>query len=253
MAVEQVFPKSRVSEISEVDSTNKYLESIIGTDSIPEGSVFFTNNQTAGIGQAGNNWESESYRNITASMVLYPEFLHPADQFYLTIVISLAVCDTVDFFLNDKRAVVKWPNDIYCDNHKIAGILIKNQVMGEAISSAIAGLGLNVNQTVFRFAPIATSLKILSGQEFELNSVLSKWHSYVAEYYSTLKSNRKKLYQQYLDKLYLKDTLAEYLIRGEQVTASITGIDPHGQLVLVDDMGRRYECGLKDIVFPSFR
>ncbi len=253
MANLQVFPEFTISEIAEIDSTNKYAEKFINSGTITEGSVIYTHKQTAGIGQAGNTWESEPFMNLTASMVLYPVFLIPAHQFYLTMVVSLAVCDTVDFFLDDEHAEVKWPNDIYCGNRKIAGLLIKNQVMGTEISTSIVGLGLNINQTVFRNAPNATSLKLLTGSNFEIEKVLSKWHSTVAEYYDMLKSNRKELYRRYLSKLYLKDIKANYLIDGEEVTATITGIGIHGQLVLTDNQGKRYECGLKDIVFPTNR
>ncbi len=253
MANVQVFHDFTISEIGEIDSTNKYAEKLINSGSVPEGSVFYTHNQTSGIGQAGNTWESEPRKNLTASMILYPVFLHPAHQFYLTMVVSLAVLDTVDFFLHDTTASVKWPNDIYCGNRKIAGILIKNQVMGNEISSAIAGLGLNINQTEFTTAPNATSLKLLAGNEYDIIVVLSKWHTHVAKYYDMLKSNRKELYMQYLSKLYLKDVQADYLINGVRVTATITGIGLHGQLVLTDNSGKRYECGLKDVIFPTFR
>lgn len=253
MANLQVFHDFTISEIGEINSTNKYAEKLISSGSISEGSVIYTHNQTAGIGQAGNTWESEPHKNLTASMILYPVFLHPAHQFYLTMVVSLAVCDAVDFFLHDLTASIKWPNDIYCGHRKIAGILIKNQVMGNEISSAIAGLGLNINQTVFNTAPNATSLRMLSGHEHDVMKVLSKWHTLVAKYYDILKTNRKALYLQYLSKLYLKDIQANYLIKGEEVTATITGIGLHGQLVLTDSSGKCYECGLKDVVFPTFR
>ncbi len=92
MAVLQVFPKNQIVEIPSTPSTNKLVEEILETEDIPEGSVYYTLNQTEGIGQAGNSWESESGKNLTATVVLKPEFLNATGQFYLTVIISLSVC-----------------------------------------------------------------------------------------------------------------------------------------------------------------
>lgn len=244
------FPESIVFEIPELDSTNKYVENIIGNASLPEGSVIFTYNQTSGIGQGENKWESEPYKNLNATVVLKPVFLNPADQFYLTIVVSLATCDTIDFFLGNTNTLIKWPNDIYCGHRKIAGILIKNFISGSNISNTIAGLGLNINQTEFKNAPIATSLKLLGGLEYDIKSVLTKWHILLAQYYSKLKKDKSTLRNLYLSRMYLKDQYVDFLINNTKVSASIKGIDLHGQLELTDSSGTKYTCGLKEIIFP---
>lgn len=245
-----LFAESILYEIPEVDSTNKYVESIIGNTSIPEGSIIFTHNQTSGIGQGENKWESEPYKNLNATVVLKPVFLNPADQFYLTMVVSLATCDTVDFFLDDSKTLIKWPNDIYYGHRKIAGILIKNFISGSNISNTIAGLGLNINQTEFKNAPLAISLKLLGGLDYDIKSVLTKWHVLLAQYYLKLKEDNNTLRDLYLSRMYLKDQYADFLINNTKVSASIKGIDQHGQLELTDSLGIKYTCGLKEIVFP---
>ncbi len=250
MDIVNIFPEYLIYELPEVDSTNKYVERQLGLTSFTEGSVIFTNNQTAGVGQAENMWESEPHKNLIATVVLNPSFLNPSDQFYLTIVVSLATCETVCFFLKNNYTQIKWPNDIYYEHRKIAGILIKNFIMGNNVSICIAGLGLNVNQTKFNIAPIATSLKLLSGLEYDIPSVLTKWHTLLALYYQKLKYDKDALRQLYLTKLYLKDQFVEFRINGKQVTATITGIDQHGQLELADISGKIYICGLREIVFP---
>lgn len=248
-----LFPESVMYEIPEVDSTNLYVERIIGNKSVPEGSVVYTFNQTAGIGQGENKWESEPYKNLIATIILNPIFLDPASQFYLTMVVSLATCDTIDYFLETANTLIKWPNDIFCRHHKVAGILIKNFISGPRISSTIAGIGLNINQTVFKNAPNAISLKILSGKEYDVKTVLTKWHTFVSQYYYQLKHDKDTLRNLYLSKLYLKDIYADFLIHNVKIQASILGIDQHGQLELTDSSGKIYTCGLKEIVFPVLR
>lgn len=250
MSISQVFPNYLLIELPETDSTNLYVESILNNVVINEGSIFYTHQQKNGIGQGSNVWESEPFKNITASLVINPTFLLAVDQFYLTIVASLSVCDTVNSLLGDDIAVVKWPNDIYCNHKKIAGLLIKNQVIGSSIATAIVGLGLNVNQQYFHHAPNAISLKILSDKDFDLSVVMSKWHESFAFYYDMLIKNRQALTDRYLSNLYLKDSPQMYLINDVSVSATIKGIDRYGRLILLNDDGRKYVCSLKEVVFP---
>lgn len=249
MANLQVFPNFILTELPLIDSTNLYTERLLSKEDIPEGSVIYTFNQAAGIGQGENRWESEPYKNLTATVVLRPVFLEASSQFLLTAVISLSVCETIYDFITIEP-LIKWPNDIYCNNRKIAGILIKNQIMGKSISTTIMGLGLNINQTIFSHAPMATSFKILSGTDYDIKEVLTKWHNNLANYYRLLKTDKKALLNQYLSKLYLKNQFIEYVIKGKNIIAAIEGVDRHGQLVLFDKAGKKYVCGLKEIVFP---
>lgn len=258
MPVLPVFPKNRVVEVPETPSTNKLVEEILTQEAIPEGSVYYTLNQTAGIGQADNHWESEPGRNLTATIILRPEFLEAAEQFYLTIVLSLSVSDTVNYYSgtesagerNSQRAQIKWPNDIYFRHRKIAGILIKNYISGTTISASVAGVGLNVNQVEFKEAPDAISLKIITGAEFDIKGILTKWHEFLAFYYEKLKTDKKSLLELYLSRLYMLGIEANYLIHERMVRAYIAGVDKHGLLVLNDRNGKKYVCGLKEIVYP---
>lgn len=250
MAVLQVFPKNRVIELPETPSTNKLVEALLVNEVIPEGSIYYTLNQTAGIGQAENRWESEAGKNLTATVVLCPEFMHAAEQFYLTIVVSLSVSDTVNYYLEMESTQIKWPNDIYIRHRKIAGILIKNYITGTAISVSIAGMGLNINQTSFKEAPDAISLKIISGQDYNIKDVLTKWHENLAHYYFQLQNDRKSLLDLYLSRMYMRGIPANYLIRDKFINATIEGVDKHGLLVLYDKLRKKYTCGLKEIVYP---
>lgn len=248
-----VFPKHQIIRLDEIDSTNKYAERLLESTSLPEGSIIYTENQTSGVGQGSNSWESQPGKNLTATLILTPEFLAPQDQFYLTIVLSLSVCDVIDHLAGKPVSQVKWPNDIYCSNRKIAGLLIKNYVMGNSISTSIAGLGLNINQVDFLTVPFATSLKLLLEKEFSIFQVLTEWHERIAIRYNSLKSGKQELLREYLSKLFLFGTIAEYVIHGKKVSAAIIGIDEHGQLQLKDQANNIYTCGLKEVVFPFIR
>ena len=143
--------------LDECDSTNTVLSSMPEAAS---GTVVATRRQTAGRGQRGNSWESEPDKNLTFSQLLMPRMLPAARQFELSMIVSLAIADSIDAHLPDGiRTCVKWPNDIYIGREKVCGILIENRLTGSRIERAIVGAGINVNQRVFTSdAPNPTSI-----------------------------------------------------------------------------------------------
>lgn len=253
MAVTDVFPQYLKKELSIVDSTNIWVEKALQTTNLPEGSVIYTLNQTAGIGQQSNKWESEPGKNLTLTTVLYPSFLPASEQFNLTIIISLATCWTIDHFLENSETKIKWPNDIYYNNQKLAGILIKNNIIGTTINQTIAGVGLNINQTHFQHAPNAISLKNISGNSFQVYEVLSQWHTLLAEAYKILKDNKHQLMNMYYSRMYLKDIEADYMINSSKIRAVISGVDEYGQLILKDSNRVVHICGIKEVKFPHLK
>ena len=128
-------------------STNSFAASMLREQEVQEGTVVYTNYQSAGRGQGGNKWESEENKNLLISIILFPSMINPSDQFLISMAVSLGICDFLDQYTS--AISVKWPNDIYVKNDKIAGILIENSIMGDQIEHTIAGIGINLNQTVF--------------------------------------------------------------------------------------------------------
>lgn len=158
----------KLIEIKETESTNSWLAGCAGemiTDTL-----VYAIGQTAGRGQRGNSWESEPGMNLTASAILHPEGIEPCRQFLISEGVALAVCD----LLSDLgvESMVKWPNDIYAGDRKICGILIEHAIMPKRIMHTIAGVGININQTVFLSdAPNPVSVKQLTGKEYDIPEV----------------------------------------------------------------------------------
>ena len=96
----------------------------------PAGTVLAARMQTAGRGQRGASWEAEPGKNLTFSQLFRPDRLHAARQFELSMLVSLAIADTVDDLIahTGLSAKIKWPNDIYVGDRKICGILIENKL-----------------------------------------------------------------------------------------------------------------------------
>ena len=129
-----IISEDKIIALDIAGSTNEYMLDKIKAGIISEeGTVVIANYQSVGKGLDQNTWESEAGKNLMFSILLKPGFLKADQQFQLTKIISLAVYDFVRNYLPNERIKVKWPNDIYVGNKKIAGILISNTIKGKEI------------------------------------------------------------------------------------------------------------------------
>jgi len=104
--------------------------------------------QYQGKGQRGKTWHSEPDKNLTTSVLLYPNFLQPDYLFDLSKCVALGIAEALEA-LTKVGIFIKWPNDIFAKNQKLGGILIENQWSGGRLSEAIIGFGVNVFQASF--------------------------------------------------------------------------------------------------------
>jgi BirA family biotin operon repressor/biotin-[acetyl-CoA-carboxylase] ligase len=161
----------KIIYLNEVESTNNYANQLILSDAAEEGTVVLAQYQTHGKGQHGNVWESETGKNLLMSIIWYPGFLPASQQFMISKIVSIAITDCVNDIIDDCK--IKWPNDIYIGNQKLAGILIENSVKGSHLSSSVVGIGLNVNQQVFiSAAPNPVSLFQITGVIYEISELM---------------------------------------------------------------------------------
>ena len=238
-----------IIHLKEVHSTNSYTAEML-SNSVPitEGSVIMADFQTAGKGQSGAIWESLPKENLLFSIYYRPHFLKIADQFMLSIAISLAICDFLKDYVED--VTIKWPNDIYVGNQKIAGILIENSIQQDVINSSIIGIGLNINQKVFSAqAENACSLSQLTGLQYDLQQMLQSLCKCIEERYDAIKiEDYQSIRLAYLEKLFRFQHPANYRIKGEVQLGTIEGIDEFGRLALSIN-GSMHYFNNKEITF----
>jgi BirA family biotin operon repressor/biotin-[acetyl-CoA-carboxylase] ligase len=242
--------KANIISLPETGSTNTYAISLLSKERPEEGCVVITDNQTQGKGTDTNTWESEKGKNLTFSLILYPEF--KADQqFVLNKSISLGICDFVRAELPQSEITIKWPNDIYIGNNKSCGILIQNSVIGNRLDYVVVGIGLNVNQTIFTSdAPNPVSLKMISGKDYNLDELLHKLLNSIFEKYTEAKpETSRKIENDYRKKLYRLMEWHEYILKGTETIARITGTNSFGQLELETENGQVFTCDLKEVKF----
>jgi len=228
-------------------STNNELLERTTHSNVAEGTVVITAHQSAGRGQRGNTWEAQPAQNLTFSVLLKPAFLPAARQFELNMAVALACHRLLSAYFPGKAAL-KWPNDLYCGDQKMGGILIENTVKGTLLAQSVVGIGLNVNQTEFSH-PRAVSMRNAVRQEFELEEVLHELLAHLEATYLQLRAGHTDgLRQEYLSALYALGRPKLFRV-GEAVQEGvIRGVDASGRLV-VEMEGQLHTFGFKEIAF----
>jgi BirA family biotin operon repressor/biotin-[acetyl-CoA-carboxylase] ligase len=244
-----LFVGKKIMIPEQVASTNSYaMELLSNTKPVAGGTVIMAVSQSAGRGQQGNSWEAEPGKNLTLSLVLYPDFLEAGKQFYLSKIISLAVAEVVRSYVQGEVRV-KWPNDIYYGRRKLGGVLIENILMGSSIKTSVAGIGLNVNQEQFACGPQAISLKNITGKETDLGEVLETLCEAVEKRYFQLKAGKfGEIDEEYLTHLFRLEEYAAYRSDKGLFHGTITGVSEEGRLrILTHNAEEEYD--LREIQF----
>ena len=163
--------------LSEVGSTNSYLRAYLEQEGDSGETLYVTAYaQTAGRGQRGNSWEANPGQNLSLSLLLHPKQQDGITLFDLNRVTSLALHELLTQLLPEKIVAIKWPNDLYVGEKKIAGILTENEWEGAHWKHAIIGVGLNVLQHTFHpYHPAATSL-LVEGAHLAHTACYEAWH-----------------------------------------------------------------------------
>ena len=244
-----LFIGNKTLKLKEVNSTNSYLKELIATnDKELEGLVVVAENQVLGRGQKGTVWESENGKNLTLSIFLKPNVM-VLNQFIISKVISLGIVSFLkDLGLNNLK--IKWPNDIYCNNKKIAGILIENSLKGNKINRSVVGIGLNVNQLNFQSENGPTSIaKELKNDKQNLTELLDGLLFFIDKTYINLKLGKEtEINTNYLDNLYWINEFRSFRKGNHLIEGSILGVDQIGKLQI--KINNKIETfGLKEISF----
>ena len=219
-----------IIKLDQVESTNDFAKEIINSKIIDDFTIVYTDNQTKGKGQRGNLWKSKAYKNLTFSLIIKPN-IKVEKQSYISKIVSLALLDYFDNISD--YASIKWPNDIYINNKKIAGILIENIIQSNKLNYSIIGIGININQTKFDDdLPNPISLKQITKQDYNLENILNEIIYKLKDFF-TLKDNYKLIDNLYNKRLYGLKTQMEFIDnKGLHFKAEILGTDELGKLKL---------------------
>ena len=273
--------------IDQTPSTNTWLMTHCREEDYPNLFTVYTFRQTAGRGQAGNAWESEPGKNLSFSTLVHIHTIEEASR--LNMLVPLAVVRVLTKVKGQRSTAqqivrsavqerkvkeeftIKWPNDIYWGDKKVAGLLNENVIIGNRIAYAVAGIGVNVNQEVFRSdAPNPVSLKQITGQTYELEPMIDAIMAEMEQLLPLLQ-DYEALKREYMAHLYRKTGFHLYVEREVSVKptaiastkevkgqrskvkgsflAEITDVDKFGRLILRTETGELKTYHFKEIRF----
>ncbi len=218
-------------ELDTIDSTNNYAMHLLQDGLAQNGTVVVAEFQTHGKGQRGKTWLGNKGENIAMSVVL--DTSKGLDVFSLSFLVPIAVRKALQQFLPACQVVIKWPNDIYVDDRKLAGILIENVFRGASLKGSVVGIGVNVYQQLFDISqPSPVSLKILR-PDFSV-PLLDLVAAIRANLLESLHLSFPDAVQQYNDVLYKKGNscIFEFKDTGILTEGIVVGVDEQFDLIL---------------------
>ena len=242
----------KILHFDELNSTNVYLYDKISEKHDISDTVVVAAYQTAGRGMDKNRWESEKGKNLLFSIALNVNYLEAENQFKISQAVSVAIVETLSQFIDTQKLYIKWPNDIYFDDKKLAGMLIQNTIEGRLMGTSIIGIGLNVNQIEFSSdIPNPISLKIISVLEYDLDNLLNLLINSIKTKVESLRfsSNQIEINEKYIAKSYRFGIWADYLYQNQVKSLKINGFDKYGRLLLHDKEGAEIVCDVKELQF----
>ncbi len=241
--------KPTIHRLAETNSTNTYLREWVSREELPEFTVIMADFQASGRGQRGNFWESERGKNLLFSFLLYPDFVSAKSQFLISQIASLCIKEGLGRFASGFS--IKWPNDIYWNEHKICGMLIENDLSGRMLSQSVLGIGVNINQDTFTSsAPNPISLKNITGRTWDREDILADMLRRFEAYYEFLrKGNAHIIAQKYFDSLFHKEGFHRYADKNGTFSAAIVEVKPAGELILCTEEGEKRGYLFKEIQY----
>lgn len=239
-----------IKRLDVVDSTNRYLRDEADNLWVDGKEIVAVTawHQTAGRGQRGNVWQSQSGDNLLLSILVRPgRMLEAKNQFLLSQAVAVAMHRAM--LQHDIDVRLKWPNDIYVGNRKLAGILVELDYSGAFVEQAIVGIGLNVNQTEFPpMDRVPVSMKMLLDKDVHVDDALaSVLGSFERCYRMLLCGDSGAIAREYNSLLLGLGERHRFSDADGEFTAVIEGVEPAGHLLLQRDDGTLSRYAFKEV------
>ncbi|HMJ51997.1 MAG TPA: biotin--[acetyl-CoA-carboxylase] ligase [Polyangiaceae bacterium] len=211
----------------------------------PEGAAFVADAQSGGRGRLGRTWFSPSGENLYASFVLRPAF-DPKRIPLVTLTAGLAVVDVVAPLVPNRHVGLKWPNDVFIDGRKVAGILSEAQVLEGIAAWVVIGIGINVRTTAFppEIEAGATSLALAGASSLDRGALFV---DLAGALFRRIEMLREGKVRDLVAAFAARDELAGQSITVDGAPATALGIADDGALVIRRTSGGDEKCVAGDV------
>ncbi len=219
-----------IIHLDEVDSTNKYA--LRNFEELPDSTLIVAGEQKAGRGRHARQWVSPPNTNIYASMIIKNAGQNPA---LASMIVSLGALSALRGSAPDVKFWLKWPNDIFCRERKIAGILCESaSTPKQQIAGIVAGIGININMPTEIINTIdqpATSLMYETGNEFNLKKVVKKLAKSLNKYYNIYSISPEVLFTCWKDENLLIGQTVKVNTGEKEIKGKIIDLGHNGELI----------------------
>jgi BirA family biotin operon repressor/biotin-[acetyl-CoA-carboxylase] ligase len=237
----------KIIHLNKIDSTNKYA--LREFAELPDATLVTAYEQSAGRGRHERQWVSPPGSNIYASLVIKDAKAGegPAKA---SMAVSLGVLAALRKTAPELKFWLKWPNDIFCRDRKIAGILCEGATGNNGkLTGIVAGMGININMTADIIKQIpqpATSLRYETGREFNLKKVIKKLAKSLNKYYSIYSISSEVLFTCWKDENLLVGQEIEIDAENNRLKGRVIDLGPNGELIFETD-GKRIKLFSGDV------
>lgn len=225
-------------------STNSFaLYERIAADHLPR--LIVADRQSAGRGRLGRQWYSDN-GTLTFSIRLAADMLRmpPSARSLVALAAGMGVADAAEYYVSPVRPQIKWPNDVYLHDQKIAGLLVEatnEQATNGHTASVVIGIGINVT-TDFSQAPAevqrrATSIAALAASELSRYALLPKAVEQVLERIAQLNQATPQLLQEFRQRCYLTGRKIRVRRPDQTLEGTALGVNDQGTLELATPQG----------------
>jgi len=242
-------PSQKINWTEECYSTNDLAREFLNNNECNDVVVFAAHKQISGRGQGSNKWCSDDYKNITCSIIVKPVNILMHEQFYISMITSLAARELL--LLHNITSTIKWPNDIYVNNNKIGGILIEHNIIGSYVTNSIIGIGFNINQSTFPDTiPNPTSLYNELKNTFNVEEELSILVNFFNKWLALLNSGEKEMiYNEYLRSLFGFNEWRNFKADNTVFSGKIINVETTGEIKIIDKKNNTNGYFFKEIEF----
>ena len=242
----------KLIKLDAIDSTNTFLKNLAVNVELDDFTVVSAKHQLSGKGQMGSEWVSEVDKNLMFSVYKRFERLTIENQFCISMIVSLTIHEVLSA-LKLSKIKIKWPNDIFFFFLIVGGVLIENKLKDRSIESTIIGIGLNVNQTVFRNLNQASSLYVNYKRKFDrdnlLKQIVNRLEINFKKYDFSSSDSINELHSNYEKLLFNLNLLKPYSLQDETIfDGVIKGVTEIGELK-IEVNGVNETFNIKEIRF----
>ncbi len=228
----------RIVKLGDIGST---MDEARNLGDVDEGTVVVASSQSAGVGRLGRRWYSPN-GGLWFTVILYPR-QSATTSTLLTLVAALAVCRGIAK-TTGLQPTIRWPNDVYLQDRKVAGILAEMDVVGDTVTRSLVGVGVNANFNLDMLPPDmkdkATTLLHEIGSEVDLEQLLANILTEFGKLYESFRAGwRAEILRDVKDSMQMIGSPVNVqLSHGTQLVGIFEDLDELGRLILRLDQDR---------------